>query len=104
MQAARLLLHQYCLLHLQVHLQQAKEDLAFLQHPVEADELFGHGTRGTHLGKEVLLDSHDSNVTGTMFRVQLSKGVLKSCQSIIPRGDGTFPAIQLPLLDKNLPL
>jgi hypothetical protein len=45
----------------------------------------------------------DSDATGFMFCVHLSKGTLKSRQSILPRGDGAFPTIQLPLLGKNLP-
>jgi hypothetical protein len=43
-------------------------------------------------------------VTGITFRAHLSKGALKGCQSIVPRGDGTFHAIQLPILGKELPL
>jgi hypothetical protein len=79
-----------------MHLLQAKEDLAFLQCPVEAGELYGPRTRDACLGKEVLLDSLGSDVMGIMFYEHLSKGALKGCQSILPRGDGTFPAIQLP--------
>jgi hypothetical protein len=99
-----MLLRQFCLLHLYVCLMQAKEDLAFLQRPVEANELFGPGARSTHLGKEVLLDTLGSDVTGIPFHAHLSKGALKSCQSILPRGDCAFPTLQLPLLGKKLPL
>jgi hypothetical protein len=38
--AARLLLRQHRLLHLQVSLLQAKEDLALLQHPIEVGGVF----------------------------------------------------------------
>jgi hypothetical protein len=55
------------------------------------------------LGKEVLLDSLSSDTIGIMFCAHLSKGVLKSGQSILPRNDGAFPAIQLPLPGKELP-
>jgi hypothetical protein len=75
----------------------------FLQRLVEADELFGRGARGMRLGKEVLLESLGSDTTGITFRA-LSKGVLKSHQSILPHGDGAFLAIQLPLLGKKLTL
>jgi hypothetical protein len=61
--------------------------------PVKVDELFGPGTRGARLGKEVLLDSLGSNATSVMFHVHHPKGMLKSCQSFLPCGDGTFPAI-----------
>jgi hypothetical protein len=104
MQAALLLLHQYNLSHLQVRLLEAKEDLTFLQCPVEVGELFGPVARDTHLGEGVLLDSLNSDVTCVMFRVHLSKGALKGHQSILPCGNGTFSAIQLPLLGKELPL
>jgi hypothetical protein len=56
------------------------------------------------MGEEVLLDNLSSDATGIMFRVHLSKGVLKGYQAILPHGDDTFPAIQLPLLGKELPL
>jgi hypothetical protein len=85
MQVMHMILRQYRLLHLQVHLLLAKEDLIFLQRLVEADELFGHGARGVHLvGKEVLLESLGSDATGITFRAHLSKGALKSHQSIFP--------------------
>jgi hypothetical protein len=99
-----MLLRQFCLLHLQVYLVQAKEDMTFLQCPAEANELFGPGARSTHLGKEVLPDTLGSDATGIPFHVHLSKGALKSHQSILPRGDCAFPALQLPLLGKKLPL
>jgi hypothetical protein len=51
-----------------------------------------------------MLDSLVSDVTGVTFRAHLSKGAVKGCQSILPRSNGTFPAIQLPLLGKELPL
>jgi hypothetical protein len=56
------------------------------------------------LGKEVLLDNLGSNVTGITFRVHLSKGALKSRQSILPRSDDDFPAIQHTLPGKELAL
>jgi hypothetical protein len=55
-------------------------------------------------GKEELLDSLGSDATGITFCVHLSKGTLKGLQSILPRDDGTFLAIQLPLSSKELPL
>jgi hypothetical protein len=51
--------------------------------------------------KEVLLDSLISDTLDITFRAHLPKGALESRQSILPRGDGTFPAIQLPLLGKE---
>jgi hypothetical protein len=68
----------------------------FLQHPVEVDESFRPRIRGVRLGREVPLDSLGLDVTGILFHVHLSKGALKSHQSIIPRDDGAFPAVQLP--------
>jgi hypothetical protein len=76
----------------------------FLQRPVEVGEPFGHGTSDARLRREVFLDNLCSNVTDITFRMHLSKGVLKSSQSILPRGDGAFPAVQLPLPGKKLPL
>jgi hypothetical protein len=66
--------------------------------------LFGPRTRGACLGKEVLLDRLVSDMTGIMFYSHLSKGALKSHKSILPRGDGAFPTIKLPLLGMKLPL
>jgi hypothetical protein len=43
-----------------------------LQYLAEVDELFGPGTRGACLGKEVLLDSLGLDVTGVMFCANLS--------------------------------
>jgi hypothetical protein len=68
-------------------------DLAFLQRPVEADELFRPGTRGARRGREVMLDSLSLGVTGIMFYVHHSKGALKRRESILPCDDGAFPAI-----------
>jgi hypothetical protein len=104
MQAVLQLLHQYCPSYVQVHLIHAKEDMHFLQHPVVVGGLFGPGARDACLGKEVLLDSLGSDVTGVTFHEHLSKGMLKGHQSILPCGDDTFPAIQLPLPGKELPL
>jgi hypothetical protein len=78
MQVVLLVLCQYQLLHLQVHLLQAKEDLAFHQCLIEVDELLGPRTRGTRLGKGVLLDNHGLDMTGITFHTHLSKGTLKS--------------------------
>jgi hypothetical protein len=69
--------------------------LAFLQHPVEVDELFGSRNRCMHPGKEVLLHSIDSDMTGITFCVRLSNGVLKSHEPILPRGNGSFCAVEL---------
>jgi hypothetical protein len=104
MQVVRMILRQYRLLHLRVCLLLATEDLMFLQRLIEANELFGHGARGMRLGKEVLLESLSSYVTGITFCAHLSKGALKSHQSILPHGDDAFPAIQLPLPGKKLTL
>jgi hypothetical protein len=43
-------------------------------------------------------------MTGVLFHALLFKGTLKSHQSILPRCDGAFPAVQLPLPGKELPL
>jgi hypothetical protein len=51
-----------------------------------------------------MLDSLSSDATDITFRVHLFEGALKSRQPILPRGDGAFLAIQLPLLSKVLPL
>jgi hypothetical protein len=67
--------------------------MVFLQCLIEVVELFGLGTRGARLGKEVLLDNLSSDATGITFHVLLSKGTLKSRQSILPSGDGAFPTI-----------
>jgi hypothetical protein len=93
MQFTFLLLRQYRLLHLQVRLLQAKKDLVFLQCLIEVDELCRPGARDARLGEEVLLDSLGSDAIAIMLRAHLSKGVLKCYQSILPHGDGTFPAI-----------
>jgi hypothetical protein len=65
----------------------------FLQCLVEVGELFGLGARDARLSKEVLLDRLGLDATGIMFHGHLSKGALKSRQSVLPRGDGTFLAI-----------
>jgi hypothetical protein len=74
----------------------------FLQCLVEVDELFRPGTRGAHPGKEVLLHNLSMDMIGITFRAHLPKGTLKSRQSILPRSDGAFPAIQLSLPSKEL--
>jgi hypothetical protein len=89
MQAVHLLLHQHYLLHLQVCLLQAKEDLSLLQHPVKVDRMFRLRTRGTHPGVEVLLGSLSLDVLGVMFHAHPLKSVLGSRQA--------FSTIQLPL-------
>jgi hypothetical protein len=80
-------------LHLHIHLLRAKEDLTFLQRPIEVDELFGPGTRGAHLGEEVQLDNLSSNATGITFCAHISMGVLKIHQPVLPHGDDAFPTI-----------
>jgi hypothetical protein len=77
-------------------------DLAFLQHPIEVDELFRPGTRGARPSKEALLDNLYLDVHGITFCVHLAKGALEICQSILLRGDGTFPTIQLPISGKEM--
>jgi hypothetical protein len=78
--------------------------MAFLQCLVEVGELFGTHSRDARLGEEVLLHSLGSDVTDVTFCEHLSKGALKGRQSVLPRSDVSFPAIQLPLLGKELPL
>jgi hypothetical protein len=65
-------------------------------------ELFRPINRGACPGNEVLLDGLGWDVLDITFRAHLPKGVCESCQSILPRGDGAFPAIQLPLSGKEL--
>jgi hypothetical protein len=102
MQAARLLFCQHRLLHLQLHLLQAKEDLALIQRAVEANELFRLGTKGTHPGKVVLLGSLILAMTRITFQAHPPKGMLEHRQSILPCGDGSLPTFQLSPLDKEL--
>jgi hypothetical protein len=54
------------------------------------------------LGEEVSLNSVD--LTTITFRTYLSKHMCKGCQPFLPHDDGTFLAVQLPLLGKELPL
>jgi hypothetical protein len=75
-----------------------------LQCLVKVSELFGPRTGGACLDKEFLLGSLGSDATGVTFFVHLSKGVCKSCQSILPHGDGAFPAVHLPPSSKELSL
>jgi hypothetical protein len=65
-------------------------------------ELFTPRTRGAHPGKEAPLDSLGMDARGITFRVCHPKRTHESHQPIVPCGDGTFPAIQLPLLGKEL--
>jgi hypothetical protein len=65
-------------------------------------ELFRPGTTGMHLHKEVPLDSLGLDAIGITFCARLPKHTCESCQSILPRGDGAFSAIQLPLSSKEL--
>jgi hypothetical protein len=78
MQAMHLLLRQYRLLHLQVHLLQAKEDLEFLQCPTEVNELFRSGARGTRPGKEVMPGSLGLDPVGVTFYAHPPEGALES--------------------------
>jgi hypothetical protein len=75
MQAAHLLLHQYRLLHLQVCILQAKDDLVFLGHLAKMMELLRPGTRGVHPGKEVPLDSLSLDALGAFPAIQLPPSV-----------------------------
>jgi hypothetical protein len=61
--------------------------------PVEVDEMFRPGTRDAPLGKKFLLGSLGLDAPGVSFYAHPPKGVLKSHQSILPHGDGAFPAI-----------
>jgi hypothetical protein len=56
------------------------------------------------LGEEFLLDNLSLDATGITFYEHLSKSALKGRQYILPHGDATFLAIQLPLPGKELPL
>jgi hypothetical protein len=71
---------------------------------VEVSELFGPRAVDRHLGEQVLLGSLGSDVIDVKFCEHLPMGALKGRQTILPCGDGTFPAIQLPLPGKELPL
>jgi hypothetical protein len=62
---------------------------------VEVDALFRPRARGVRPGKEVLLGSLYLDVLDIMFYAHRPKGALESHLSIIPRSDGTFPAIKL---------
>jgi hypothetical protein len=84
MQATSLLLYQHCLLHIQVHLLQEKEDLALLQCLTEADELFRLGTKGAHPGKVVLLGSLSLDVVGIVFRVHPPSSHSVMSPSLLP--------------------
>jgi hypothetical protein len=80
-------------LHLQVHLLQAKEDLALLQHPVEVDGMFRPRTKGAHPGMVVLMGRLILDVLGIAFHAHHPKGALETCQSIIPCGDDAFSIV-----------
>jgi hypothetical protein len=85
MQAALLLLCQYCLSHLHVSLLQAKKDFAFLQHPAKVGELLGPRTRGTRLGKEILLGSISTDMISVTLCAHLPKHARDGSQSFLPR-------------------
>jgi hypothetical protein len=73
-----------------------------LQHPVEVDGVFKDGSKGTRSGKVVLLGSLSLDVLGVAVHACLSKGMLRSCQSILPRSNGIFPTVHLPLSGEEL--
>jgi hypothetical protein len=73
-----------------------------LQCPAEADGLFRSATKGVCPGKLVLLGSLGLDVTGITFYAHPPKGTLECYQSILPCGDGSFPAFKLPLPGKEL--
>jgi hypothetical protein len=98
----RLLLCQYCLLHLQVCLLQAKEDLSLLQHSIKVDGVFRPGTRGTHPGVDVLLGSLSLDALSVMFHAHPLKNTHESRQSILPHSDGALSIVQLPHSGKEL--
>jgi hypothetical protein len=54
------------------------------------------------LSEVILLDSLGLCALNISFQAWPSKGELKSYQPIFPRNDGPFPAVQLPLLGKEL--
>jgi hypothetical protein len=89
-------------LHLQVCLLQAKEDLSLLQHPVKVDGVFRTGTRGADPGVEVMLGSLGLDALDVTFHAHSLKSTLESHKSILPRSDGAFSTIQLPLSGKEL--
>jgi hypothetical protein len=74
----------------------------FPQCPAEADELFRPRTKGTRPGKVVLLGSLGLDTTSVAFRAHPPEGTLKRRKSILPCGDDSFLALQLPLLGKEL--
>jgi hypothetical protein len=68
-----LILLQYRLLHIQVHLLQAKKYFAFLQHLVKVNVQLEPGTRGARLGEEIPLGSIGTEMIRVMFRALLPK-------------------------------
>jgi hypothetical protein len=53
-------------------------------------------------GKVVLLGSLALDVLSFMLHAPLLEGTLGSCQFILSCSNGTFPTIQLPLMDEEL--
>jgi hypothetical protein len=93
MQAMLQLLHQYHLMHLQVHLLQAEKGLVFLQHPTEVGKMFRPGTGRARLSKKIMLDGISTDMTSIAFHAQLPKRASKGCQSFLPHDHGTLSAI-----------
>jgi hypothetical protein len=90
-----------CRLHPQIRFLHMEEGCTFLQCPAKGVELYGLGIGGTHLGREVLSDDVRVGVTSVMFCASLPKRMSKGRQSFLPRDDGTFSAVKLPLPSKE---
>jgi hypothetical protein len=71
-------------------------------HQCPTEELFRPGTKGMRPGKVVLLGSLCLDVTSVVFHAHPPKGTVKHLQSILPCGDDSFPAFQLPLPGEDL--
>jgi hypothetical protein len=102
MQAVLWILRRYHLAHLQIHFLQTEEGCTFLQHPAKGIQSSRPGTRGAHLVGEVPPDGVRTGVTSITFHACFLKRTSKGRQSFLPRDDGTFSAIKLPLPSKEL--
>jgi hypothetical protein len=65
-------------------------------------ELLRLGTSSACPDKEASLDDLGSGALSITFCACLPMGTRKSCQSILPHGNGDFPPIKLPLSGKEL--
>jgi hypothetical protein len=73
-----------------------------LQNLVKAKGAPIAGGKSTHPSQVVLQDGLSPCALGIVFCVHPSQGTLEHCQSILPCGDGSSLAFQLPLLSKEL--